>query len=312
MTVALREDVGPRRELQWTYQGFGVAVRRSLFSRRGRLAKGRALRWLLLGVLAIPLAARAIIVRHDVADSAYLVAEKDFPALVDLEQEGHGILIGPSWVVTVAHAAAAVPTNEVTINQRRRRVACVIFHPGYRTLPPELLRGDARPAMEFLRASHDIALIRLTEPVKDVAPAVINRAANERGKSVKIYGKGATGNGQTGQDPGSSNRTTLRRAFNVVTGVDGRWLTYRFDAGKSALALEGMLGNGDSGGPLLIEARGTWLLAGLASWKYWEGRMEDFRAGAYGQVSYHVRVAHYTSWLEEVMTTQGQQQGCSN
>ena len=234
--------------------------------------------------------------------------EREFPALVDLQHEGQGVLIRPSWVVTAAHAAAAVPVNEVTINQRRRKVECVIFHPGYRALPRELLQGDARPVMDFLRASDDIALIRLAEPVTDVAPAVINRAADEHGRSAKIYGKGATGNGKTGQDPASPNPTMLRRAFNVITGADGRWLIYRFDEGDAAVALEGMLGNGDSGGPLLIEARGTWLLAGLASWKYWEGSMEDFRAGNYGQVSYHVRLAHYASWMEEIMRTRDPQQ----
>jgi secreted trypsin-like serine protease len=83
--------------------------------------------------------------------------------------------------------------------------------------------------------------------------------------------------------------------------VDGKWLSYRFDSGSKAHPLEGMLGDGDSGGPVLIQANGSWKLAGLAAWKAWQGDLANFRAGIYGQVSYQVRVSHYAEWIDGVI-----------
>ena len=60
------------------------------------LAKGVAVnRLILICLLAISLPAYGIVIRHDVDDSKYRVATTEFPALVDLPGEGHGILIAP-------------------------------------------------------------------------------------------------------------------------------------------------------------------------------------------------------------------------
>lgn len=248
----------------------------------------------------------AILIRHDVADSRYLVAENYYPPLVDLPVEGHGVLIADRWVVTVAHAITwqDKPVTSVRINGQDRAVASVIIHPGYRNPPAALLHGDAAPLLAFQAARSDIALIHLAEPVRDVAPARLYRGQGEHNRIVEIIGRGASGDGLAGQNADAPHRGPLRRAENRIAHADGPWLGYKFDRGASALPLEGMLGNGDSGGPVLIRQGREWQLAGLASWQWWDGDLADFRGGTYDRISYQVRIAHYAGWIDRTISGQ--------
>jgi len=252
-------------------------------------------------------AVSAVVIRDDVADVAYQIESAEMLALADIPHEGHGVLIAPQWVVTAAHAVSwqSGMVTEVCINGISRRVARVIIHPGYKSLSQELitqaLAGDRAPAIALLASSDDIALLRLAEPVTDIAPAILHRDGAELGRTAKIIGRGATGVGSSGHNPHGPNRTQLRRAFNEITGAEGRWIKYVFDAPPAGLALEGMSGNGDSGGPVLVEANGRWELAGLAAWKFSDDDSAIFRPAAYGQTSYNVRLSHYVEWIESVM-----------
>lgn len=265
--------------------------------RRSRLAIGLA------ASLAFPAGAQAIVIRHDVPDHHYRAATEDIPALADLPGEGHGVLIAPRWVVTVAHAVRDGAPGAVTIAGRDRAVSRLIVHPDFRFPPAELLglSGDARPLMDALAEMDDIALLELTEPVEDVVPLPVHRAGVEASQVVTIYGKGASGNGLTGQTAGSPHRGPLRRAENRITSAQGRWLVYRFDEGESALPLEGMLGDGDSGGAVIMEFDGRTELVGLSDWKDWTGDMSSFRAGIYGQTSHHIRLSWYADWIDGVI-----------
>jgi hypothetical protein len=247
--------------------------------------------------------AHAVVIRHDVDDAAYRVPETELAALVDMPHEGHGVLITPQWIVTAAHTTQWHPVTEVKLHGECRKVAQVVVHPGYKALPAELQTGDVGRVMAFLAGSDDIALIKLAEPATDVTPVALYRASDERGKPVKLVGKGGTGDGREGQK--SPNRTLLRRAFNTVSNAEGRWVDYVFDTGAAAVPLEGMGGNGDSGSPLLVDVGGQWQLAGLAAWKYQDvqGKAADTRAGVYGQTSKNVRISHYADWIGSVMAT---------
>lgn len=241
--------------------------------------------------------AGAVVIRHDVSDCAYLAPAAAFPALVELPWDGQGVLIAPRWVLTVAHVTE-LPISEVTVDGKPRRVAQVIVHPGNR-VPPKTLTGA--PLTKAKIENDDIALLELAEPVTDVAPMPLYRGTVEVGQRVELVGRGATGNGQTGQAPDSPHRGVLRRAFSRVTSAKGRWLTSRFDAPPATEPLAGSAGDGDSGGPILIETSRGWRLAALTSWRYVEGSPTDFRPGFYGQISYNVLVSHYVRWIDGVL-----------
>ncbi len=261
---------------------------------------------MIVGLLVIPLLAgaspaSAVVIRHDVPDSAYLVPADEFPALVDLPHEGHGILISEQWVVTAAHATQWHPVSHVMINGKWRSVEEVIVHPGYKSGPHVPPSGDTAPFMAIRAANDDIALLKLSQPLADVIPVAMHRTSNEQGHLGKLYGKGATGNGLDGQNMHSSHRSSLRRAYSRVSSADGKWLTYRFDASPQGHVLEGAPGSGDSGGPLLIEVDGRATLAGLTSWQFATGDISEFQPGRYDQVSYLVRISHYASWIDDVI-----------
>jgi len=260
-----------------------------------------------LSLAALSCSAGAITIRDDTDDAEYRVAATELPALADLPGEGHGVLIAPRWVLTAAHAVSwQEHVDQVVIAGQARRVERVVLHPGFKRLPQALIdralaSGDGNEIVAFLSASDDVALIELAAPVDEVAPLALYRGQGEFGKNVEILGKGATGTGARGHDLDGSHRTELRRAANRIDRADARWLCYTFDRPPAALPLEGMAGNGDSGGPVLIRSFGRWRLAGLASWKNVQGDVRTTRPGQYGQSSCNVRVSRYVGWIEQTM-----------
>jgi len=243
----------------------------------------------------------AIVIRHDVPDSKYRISAAECPVLVELPGEGQGVLISPRWIVTAAHAVTWRAVHEVTINGSSRPVAQVIVHPGYKKAPEKLESGDAAALMAFKAMADDIALIKLDRPVNDVRPVSLYRGSREKGETVEIIGRGATGNGLVGEYPHSPHRGELRREYSRVISADGRWLGLKFEAPPRALPLEGMPADGDSGGPVLIEADSKWQLAGLVSRKYATGDLSKFRYCLYGQITYQIRISYYAAWIDHVI-----------
>ncbi|WP_158884081.1 trypsin-like serine protease [Rhodanobacter sp. L36] len=263
---------------------------------------------LCLVLLVLSFSAGAVVIRDDVSDAKYRVPDSELPALADIPMEGQGVLIDPQWVATAAHAVTwqSGGVNEVTINHVPRHVERVVLYPGYQKLPQPLIdkavkTGDATQIIAFLSASNDVALLKLSEPVTDVAPIAMYRSGDEMGKTIKIVGKGATGTGSRGQDVPGGHRTALRRAFNKITGVQDQWLSYTFHKPPSALPLEGISGDGDSGGPALIQVKGQWQVAGLVSWKRGKDNAILLHPGSYGQTNYNVRLSHYANWIDNVI-----------
>ncbi|MDR6938210.1 trypsin-like serine protease [Luteibacter sp. 3190] len=279
------------------------------------------MKWSLVFCLwAMSSAAGAVITRADVDDARYRVDPGVVPALADLPGEGHGVLIAPRWVLTAAHAAPMMMDGmetDVSIGGVARRVSRVVVHPGYRKVPEALIKevlasGDFARLYASLGSSDDIALIELASPVSGVTPMPLYRGDEEAGKTAELFGKGATGHGDHGQDPASAHRTVLRHAFNVIEGADARYVWYRFDAPPAGLPLEGITGGGDSGGPLVVGTAASAQLVGLGSWSrypkdhpFWKGLTPDrpFVGGLYGVVVYAVRVSRYAPWIDSVMAS---------
>ena len=263
-------------------------------------------RLLLLALLSVSFSAGAIVIRDDVDGSKYRVPASDFPALVDMPGEGHGVLIAPQWVITAAHAVTwQSEIKQVTINGIPRDVERLVIHPGYKKPPQDLLdqalaTWDWTLFRVLLSSSDDIALLKLAQPVADVSPVAIHKGDDEFGQIVKILGKGATGTGVTVYNFNDSHRIELRRAYNKITSAHGRWLCYMFDSPSDALPLEGGAGSGDSGGPILIQAEKDSLLAGLTSWADPQSVIRT--PGRYGQISCNVRLSHYKEWIESVIS----------
>ena len=270
--------------------------------------------WSILALCLAPAITFAVVIRPGIPDSAYLVPDSTFPALVDLPGEGQGVLIAPRWVVTAAHATQGYMLMRVSIHGEWRNVSHVFLYPGFKKEYDKVKRAAEHPTLKnwptvkaAFESMHDIALIELAEPVEGVKPVALYRASNEQGKMVKLFGKGATGNGKVGQYPHSPHRGKLRRAYNRVTKAHDQWLSYRFDCGSEALPLEGVIGDGDSGGPVLIQVNGQWKLAGLADWKHWPKGHSKFVPGVCEQVFSNTRISYYTKWINRVMAVHSSQ-----
>ncbi|MFC4876153.1 S1 family peptidase [Microbulbifer halophilus] len=267
-----------------------------------------------LALFAVSFTTSAIVIRDDVEDEQYQVPASTLPALADFPGEGHGVLISPQWVVTAAHVVHMQHVQKILVNGLSRKVESVVVHSGYR-MPPEMLvkealaSGDGSELRAFLASSDDIALIKLKAPVTDAKPVSLYRGSNEIGRTVQLIGKGATGNGSEGVEPHSPHRTTLRRAFNIISSVDERWISYTFDSPESAVPLEGVSGNGDSGGPVLIREEQQWQLAGLVSWDSSERDLRTYRGPLYGDGGNNVRISHYIAWIESTLSGEEQKQG---
>jgi hypothetical protein len=250
--------------------------------------------------------AKAIVIRDDVPDAQYRIAASEFPALVDLPMEGHGVLIAPTWVVTAAHAVAwQQGLQSVEIGGAPRAVRRVLIHPGYRQ-PPQamvdaaLASGDWEDFFAFMSGTDDIALIELAEPVQDITPVALY-SGPVLGKTGRILGRGATGTGAQGTGLDAPRRTELRQGFNVIDRDEGRWIAFTFDAPPKALPLEAATGSGDSGGPILIAVGDAWQLVGLPSWRRVMVEGTELHQGKYGEASIGVRLQHYAQWMAETM-----------
>jgi hypothetical protein len=231
----------------------------------------------------------AIVVRHDRDLQKTLELGERFP-FVCAAGGGTGALIGPRWVLTAAHVVESFGPFDfrVRFGDREVAVARTFIHPGEEELPWD-------------RRSHDIALLLLKDAVENIAPVALFRGdgelgeMEELGKTAVIAGVGffATAGGDF------LGRDGRRRAVtNRVVDLEDDWLRTVFSRPPGGTELEGMGAPGDSGGPLMIEAGGAVLLAGVGSYsEYLEA--EGGQETGYGTVDFYARVSSYVPWIEE-------------
>lgn len=257
----------------------------------------------------------AISRRHDVPDWQYSQLAGSYASvgrLINGFSNGSGVLIAPQWVLTASHnvmfrtapLAFAINGEVYPVDWSKRHFAAL-----------------ARPyAADFTR---DLALIHLTRPVSQVAPAQLYPGDNEAGMVVTVVGYGVPGDGVQGAPVGGSQEHK-RAAHNVIDAVgyyDGRQVTVDasgtllfydfdnpptvseaknwFDGSNTPLALEGMMTSGDSGGGVFIETPNGRQLIGISS-----GVFPGVSAGSshlYGIVARVVRVSTFIGWIHATM-----------
>lgn len=232
-------------------------------------------------ILAVP--ASAIVIRHDIPAEQYLAAKADFPPLATFYNIGvHGTLIAPQWVLTAAHAVFCLDQGQpIQVGEELVEVQARYSYPSYQ-----------------LGKANDLALIKLAKPILSVAPAKLYRQQDERGQVLWFIGSGGTGTGLTGETVGyKENQGVLRKAQNKVSAVTKSDLRFVFESDEQALALEGVSGNGDSGGPAYLKKDDGYYLFGVSS------RVDSWfkDVGEYGVKELYTRVSSHASWIDQVM-----------
>jgi len=243
------------------------------------------IRLLLLSLLMFAsLQSQAIVMRHDVDQAGYLSSFEAWPSTAYFQLAGRfgngtGTLIAPRWVLTAGHVTHYLKAGDsVTINGGGYVISRVISHPDYVLYSPD----------------NDIGLVELETPVDSTEAARLYADKDEAGQIVTFVGAGRPGNGLTGQQgkPG-----VIRAASNRVVEARSLLLVFTFDAPPDALALEGISGPGDSGGPAYLRKDGHVYLLGVSSF---QGESESGVEGVYGVKEFYTRISAHLDWISSI------------
>lgn len=227
----------------------------------------------------------AIVMRHDVDEAEFLSSFEEWPSTAYFQLAGRfgngtGTLLAPRWVLTAGHVTHYLKVGDtVTINGGDYVICRVISHPDYVLHSPD----------------NDIGLVELETPVHSVKPALLYEGNDEAGQIVTFVGAGRPGDGLSGQQgkPG-----VIRAASNRVEETRPLLLVFTFDEPPDALALEGISGPGDSGGPAYLRKDGQTYLLGVSSF---QGESESGIEGVYGVKEFYSRVSAHVEWISSVI-----------
>jgi secreted trypsin-like serine protease len=240
--------------------------------------------------------AHAIVMRHDRAEKAFVRLASKYPATAVFRTSadranvaGMGALVGSRWVLTAGHVADELsPGDLAELGGAYYEIESVIKHP------------DWRGATSWDNLRFDIAMIRLRTDVTKVVPVKIYTGSDESGMTATFVGMGTVGTGLTGP---AAETETMRAATNRVEKADGSLLQFRFDspADPGVTRLEGIAGEGDSGGPAYIVRAGVAYTIGVSSAQ--DSRPAGKKIGHYGVLEYYPRVSYFAAWIQSLVTS---------
>jgi hypothetical protein len=212
---------------------------------------------------------------------------------------GSGVLIAPDWVLTSAHVIMRGDFSG--FSNMAFSLSTSIY-----TDPPHYVFADAwypYPGYSDTRSGHgvDLGLIHLSQPILDVAPAVLFSGEDERGTLMYMAGYGQPGTYHTGLQPFDG----IKRAGSNVAekfGDDPPHTTAQNQYWMSAFTLydlnyqplEWQSSPGDSGGAWFADIDGQMRLVGINNGVY----------GDYGNgYSFALRTSLYNDWITTTIAT---------
>ncbi|WP_404391330.1 S1 family peptidase [Pseudoalteromonas phenolica] len=264
------------------------------------------------GLITTSLHANAMIIRHDVSDGKYIQQATDYPAIFPLKDDGKtkncvGTLLTPQWAITAAHCTILLESgSQLEIAGNKAEVHSIHLPPEYGYM--KAIKNEQGKIIDIedkvKDASFDIALLRLSHPLKGVQTFPLLEQKVKVNQTIEVMGWGDFGNGLEGVSRKERvNDRQLRVAHNKIDAINGNYLIFNFDApdSKNALPLEGINGPGDSGSPALIKLPNGYFVAGISSGGDYPGVQTHKREGKYGWQEYYININAMTAWIAETM-----------
>jgi hypothetical protein len=274
------------------------------------------------------------IYRHDKKVSEYetLAAMPQFNCVGQLFRNGKFysscVFIRGKFVLSSAHCFVEYDTKIDTIHQGNSTIYANLAYNKRIGIPLNYyvvfdgVRYDCRRIIIYpgyldslTEAGLDIALLELKQPVKDIAPAVINGSFNE--VTCKAVGVGYGAYGPADKPDQIVFGPKKLAGENIVDSIGGYKLKNLstvmycdFDHPDSTsfnklgdvkpLSLEYICSGGDSGGGLFKKNKDGWVLIGIC-----QGANVDVdqlvKAGYYGQVMQWVRISVFRRWITKII-----------